>query len=156
MTAGAAIRPATAADAPVLAKLRFAFRSAITPPTETEPEFVARCERWMAERLADDRGWWAWLATDGGDAIGTVWLHRLEKLPNPVGEREAIGYITNFFVCPDARGAGVGTALLRTVLGACESRGFGSVILWPTPRSRPLYERHGFASREDVFVRVFG
>ena len=119
-------------------------------------EFVARCERWMAERLTGDRGWWAWLAAAGDDVIGTVWLHRLEKLPNPVGEQEAIGYITSFFVSPYARGAGIGTALLGTALSACEARGFGSAILWPTPRSRPLYERHGFAARDDVLVRVFG
>jgi hypothetical protein len=26
-----------------------------------------------------------------------------------------------------------------------------AVILWPTPRSRRLYERHGFAVRKDLF-----
>lgn len=83
-----------------------------------------------------------------------MWLHRLEKLPNPVAEPEGHGYITSFFVKPEARGAGVGTTLLQAVLNACESRGFDSVILWPTPRSRPLYERHGFAARDQVLVRV--
>jgi GNAT superfamily N-acetyltransferase len=150
----AEIRRATAADARALAELRYAFRSAIAAPQEARDDFVARCERWMADRLHRNAGWWAWLADGAEGPLGTVWLHRVEKLPNPVAEREAHGYITSFFVKPEARSAGIGTALLRAALAECESRGFDSVILWPTPRSRALYERHGFAAREDVFVRV--
>jgi hypothetical protein len=30
------------------------------------------------------------------------------------------------------------------------------VLLWPTPRSRSLYLRHGFATRDDVLERRRG
>lgn len=148
------IRLATIDDARVLAELRYELRSAITLPQETPSSFIPRCERWMTERLHADRGWWAWLADGDDGPLGTVWLHQLDKLPNPVAEREAHGYISSFFVKPHARGSGIGTALLRAALSASDSRGFDSVILWPTRRSRSLYERHGFASHDDVVVRV--
>ncbi|HEX6534148.1 MAG TPA: GNAT family N-acetyltransferase [Gemmatimonadaceae bacterium] len=147
------IRFATAADARALARLRFAFRSAIAPPEEDEATFVARCERWMAERLAGGDGWRAWVAERDGGIVGNVWLHLIEKLPNPVAEPESHGYITNFFVLEHARGAGVGAALLGAALGEGERLQLDAVILWPTPRSRSLYERHGFAVRDDLMER---
>jgi GNAT superfamily N-acetyltransferase len=154
------IRPATARDARILAELRYEFRSAITPARESASDFIARCERWMKERLPSnhaenhEKHWWAWLAHHNTVPCGTVWLHRFDKLPNPVEEREAHGYITSLFVKPEARGAGVGTALLGAALSVCESAGLDSVILWPTPLSRSLYQRHGFAPRDDVLLRV--
>jgi GNAT superfamily N-acetyltransferase len=156
----AEIKPATSRDAHILAELRYEFRSAITPARESASDFIARCERWMVERLrSNDRGsrdnnWRAWLALCEEVPCGTVWLHRFEKLPNPVAEREAHGYITSLFVKPDARGGGVGTALLGTALSTCQSLGIDSVILWPTPRSRSLYRRHGFARSDGVLLRV--
>ena len=38
----------------------------------------------------------------------------------------------------------------------CRGNGIDSVILWPTSRSRSLYERHGFAVRGDLLVANLG
>jgi hypothetical protein len=65
------IRPATPADAAALARLRYAFRAAIDPPAEPEPAFVARCTRWMAERLAG--GLALLVAEQRATIVGTVW-----------------------------------------------------------------------------------
>ncbi len=145
-------------DARTLAELRYEFRSALKPALESAAEFIARCEAWMAERLGGDGGWRAWLAVgdEGGGPLGTVWLQRLEKLPNPVGEGEAIGYISSFYVKAEVRNGGIGTQLLRTAIAAAEECGCEYIILWPTPQSRGLYERHGFAVRDSVLVRVGG
>lgn len=148
------IRPATADDSRTLAELRYEFRSAIKPAAESAADFIARCERWMRSRLRVDGDWRAWLALGDDGALGTVWLHRIDKLPNPVGEGEAIGYITSFYVKPLGRNAGIGTELLRTALAAADDWRCDYVILWPTPRSRGLYERHGFTARDTVLVRV--
>ena len=85
--------------------------------------------------------------------IGTVWLELIEKLPNPVGERERHGYITNLYVRAEQRGAGAGTRLLRAALAECDARGVDAVLLWPTPRSRSLYEREGFRPASDLLER---
>lgn len=47
-------------------------------------------------------------------------------------------------------GAGFGTRLLAAALDWCRKRGVGSVVLWPTERSRSLYGRHGFRETGNV------
>lgn len=158
------IRPAGSADAGELARLRYAFRIAIDPSTEEEGAFRRRCEPWMEERLTDPKtGWRAWVAVVGAEAgfdaegrtsperlVGHVWVRWLEKIPNPVGEAEAHAYLTNMYVEPELRGAGVGSELLAAALAWCRERRVGSVVLWPTARSRTLYARAGFRDAGDV------
>ncbi len=139
-----AIRPATVADAPALARLRYAFRAAYEVPAESEDRFVARCTVWMADRLARATGWHAWLAKNEAGAVGHLWLQLIEKIPNPVPELEQHAYITNVYVDPRSRGAGVGRLLMEAALAFCSGAGVDSVILWPSARSRSLYRRHGF------------
>ena len=147
-----ALRSAVPDDAPALARLRFAFRADLEPPTEAEGDFLARCTPWMARRLAAGGSWRCWIA-GGAEPVGTVWLQLLEKVPNPVAEPEWHGYVSSLFVRPDARGAGLGTRLLGAALAECDRRGCDAVVLWPTPRSRSLYLRHGFALRDDLLER---
>jgi GNAT superfamily N-acetyltransferase len=145
------VRPATDADAATLARLRYEFRTDLAPEVVPEPGFHARCTEWMTARLPWTDVWRCWLAEDdAAEALGTVWVQFLEKLPNPVGEPELHAYVTSFYVRPPARGAGIGAALLSAALAACTERGCDTVFLWPTPRSRSLYERHGFVDRSGV------
>jgi hypothetical protein len=39
---------------------------------------------------------------------------------------------------------------MRVVLDECRHLDVDSVFLWPTPRSRPLYERFGFTNNGAV------
>jgi ribosomal protein S18 acetylase RimI-like enzyme len=145
----AVIRTAVPADAPVLARLRWAFRAAETQPVEDEEAFVARCTAWMAERLATSR-WRCWVADAGDEIDGCLWLQLVEKVPNPAAELEQHAYITSVYVRPAARGSGTGEALLRVALDFCRENGVDSAILWPTARSRSLYARHGFSRPDDM------
>lgn len=55
------------------------------------------------------------------------------------------------FVAPEARGRGVGTALLEAVCAEGARRGYGAVrldVIDSNPRARALYERKGFAPVE--------
>ena len=47
---------------------------------------------------------------------------------------------------------GVGSLLLRAALDECARVDVDNVILWPTPRSRSLYGRHGFAAADNMLV----
>jgi GNAT superfamily N-acetyltransferase len=146
------IRRATPADASILARLRYAFRVELDPPAELEAQFLERCSRWMAEQLG--RGTWCcWMATHNEVVVGTLWLHLIEKLPNPVGHRGYHGYVSSVYVVPDLRNAGVGSALLRACVAEADSKGVDALFLWPTDRSRPLYQRHGFEVRDDLLER---
>ena len=144
------VRPATPADASMLAELRYELRTGIAPDVTPEPGFHQRCTEWMAARLPWADVWRCWLAEDAlGDPLGVVWLQFVEKLPNPVGEPGTHAYLTGFYVREAARNRGVGSALLDAALAACEERGIDPVFLWPTERSRALYLRHGFAEQSD-------
>ena len=147
-----AIRAARESDAAALAALRYEFRGGIAPVREEARAFLARCAAWMGSRLAAST-WRCWVAQADDEIVGTVWLHLLDKLPNPVGEPELHGYVSSLYVRPEFRGAGLGSALLGTCLDACGPLGVDSVILWPTPASRSLYLRHGFACRDDLWER---
>jgi GNAT superfamily N-acetyltransferase len=153
VTTGIRVRRGRPADADALARLRYDFRADLDVPAETPPAFGARCATWMRRQLAPGSSWLCWVAELGDEIIGTIWLELIEKLPNPVAERERHGYITNLYVRPAHRGNGAGTLLLRQALAECESRGVDAVLLWPTPRSRSLYQRLGFAPPTDLLER---
>jgi len=146
------IRRAGPADADALARLRFRFRTEIKRPAESEEAFARRCGDWMARRLAADGLWRCWLAESPSGMLGHAWLQIWEKLPNPVGEPEWYGYVTNLYVVPDLRGGGVGGKLLEAAIEECRTGGVDTVILWPTPKSRSLYLRHGFTEADDVLA----
>lgn len=144
------IRLAESADAPELARMRWAFRAEVGVATEAEDAFVRRCAAWMEARLVPGGAWRCWVAEAGGRIVGHAWAQRIEKVPNPVDEPEAHAYVTNLFVRPEARGGGIGGRLLGAVLQACRGDGVDAVFLWPSAKSRPLYQRHGFAVRDSL------
>jgi GNAT superfamily N-acetyltransferase len=147
------VRLALASDAAALARLRYEFRAGIAGPAEPEAAFIERCTAWMAQRLRPDGTWRCWVAEAGEAIVGTAWLQLIEKLPNPVGELGRHGYISNLYVQPLHRGSRLGSTLLAECVRAADAMGVDAVILWPTPRSRSLYARHGFAVRDDLMER---
>ena len=152
------VRLATRADAAELAALRFEFRAGLAPADEAREAFLRRCGSWMAEKLGDaGSSWRCWVAEHDGALVGHVWLCLLEKVPNPVAEPERHGYVTNLYVRSAYRGHGLGGRLLGAALDRCREQGVDAVILWPTPESRSLYERHGFRSETGLLeLRLSG
>jgi GNAT superfamily N-acetyltransferase len=148
MSAAFEIRAATPDDARILAELRWEFRAGRDPAVEERQAFVDRCAAWMASELAGT-AWRAWVAHQSGRIIGQVWVNLIQKLPNPIDERERHLYLSNLYVQPTARG-GVGTALLETALEWAGANDVDRVILWPSARSVGLYTRHQFRRDADV------
>jgi N-acetylglutamate synthase-like GNAT family acetyltransferase len=56
-------------------------------------------------------------------------------------------------VVPPLRNTGVGSALLQACVAEADAQGLDALFLWPTERSRPLYQRFGFAARDDLLER---
>ena len=107
----------------------------------------------MQTHMEDDF-WQCWVAEAREELIGAVWLQLVEKIPNPRAEAEHHAYLTNFYVDERARGRGIGSRLLREVIDWCQTRDVHAIILWPTERSRSLYERNGFAVRDDLMELI--
>jgi len=150
------IRLARPADATALARLRFALRASTGKVTEPENQFLTRCTAWMQKHLMETHAWQCWIAALDDQLIGCVWVQLVEKIPNPRHEPENHAYITNFYVDGAARNRGIGSQLLSAAIKWCETSQVHAVILWPTERSRSLYERHGFAVRDDIMELVLG
>jgi GNAT superfamily N-acetyltransferase len=144
------IRLASESDAVTLATLRYELRSLSHEVTENEETFLARCAAWMTERLRQESFWQCWIAEQQGIAVGAVWAQLVEKIPNPVAESEHYVYLTNFYVREEYRDHGLGSKLLAAVVGWAKSKNAQMVILWPTERSKPFYQRHGFSIGGDA------
>jgi GNAT superfamily N-acetyltransferase len=57
------------------------------------------------------------------------------------------------FVLPAHRDAGVGRLLLDAALAHADAHSYVRVVLHPSPRSVPFYERAGFGSDHPLLVR---
>jgi len=150
-----ALRLAHPDDAHALARLRWDFRSEVAEPTEDREAFLARCSNWMTERLDAASHWRCWVAEDpAGNTVACLWFCLLEKLPSPVDEAEHHAYITSVYVAPRYRREGLGARLMSVAMEFATDAGCDSAILWPTARSRSLYERFGFAVRDGVMEAI--
>jgi GNAT superfamily N-acetyltransferase len=147
------IRIARSPDYPTLAAMRYEFRASLGTPNKACDAFECRMLQWLDAHLG--KAWTAWVATEDESLIGHVFLHVIDKVPNPVPEPEQLGYITNLYVREQNRGTGIGGALLDTALQECRGLQVDTVVLWPSPRSRSLYDRRGFASPAAVLELPF-
>lgn len=144
MTTDFIVRPARPADAQVLAKLRWTFKQEDyegQPPTPARPPEEG--EHWIRDRLSNGQ-WLAWVAEMGGAICGHVFLCLVERMPDPYSDNTPIGYVTNFYITPSQRNRGAGSALLEALNQHCRSIGFDTLIVWPSERSSPLWQRSDF------------
>ena len=143
---------ATVDDVPALARLRFALyeeqEGSIEEPLERYGERFAR----FAARALDSDDWRAWVARAGDQIVGAMWLHTVDRVPVPGKRAGPIGYLTNVYVVPAHRNAGLGAEMLDRVTEWCRGEGFSAVIVWPTERSRPFYARGGFGRLDEPLV----
>jgi len=150
------IRIAVPQDANTLAKLRYEFRSSFHANCEAEAGFVERCASWMKDRLQENKFWKCWIAECDGVPSGNIWAQLIEKIPNPMIERERLGYITNFYVNEVYRDRGVGSRLFAAAIEWLKENNVDAVILWPTERSRSFYRREGFSDEVRLMELVVG
>jgi ribosomal protein S18 acetylase RimI-like enzyme len=61
-------------------------------------------------------------------------------------------YLPFLGVAPEWQGRGIGSALLRPVLGRCEDEGLGAYLEASSSGNRALYERHGFEVTDELKV----
>ena len=53
---------------------------------------------------------------------------------------------------PELRDEGLGSRMLEVVLAWARERGVEEIIVWPSERSYPFYERAGFSRTRDPLV----
>jgi GNAT superfamily N-acetyltransferase len=149
------VRVATAADVPVVAGLRRAWTEENAGGTVEDPSFEAVFAGWF-EREAGQRV--TWLAEDGDRAVGMLNMLVFTRMPRPsVPDAPAHpgrwGYVANVYVVPGDRDRGVGRLLLDAVTAHADEQGFARLVLSPSERSVPFYERAGFAPATSLMLR---
>jgi GNAT superfamily N-acetyltransferase len=147
------IRQAVARDASDLARMRHALYSEQGLEREPLDEYVDRFAAFVNDALASD-AWRIWVAELQAGIVGTIWLQLVERVPRPGEDRGElpIGYLTNVFVEPELRDGGLGSRMLEEIITWARARGVEEIIVWPSERSYPFYERAGFSRTPDPLV----
>ena len=114
-----------------------------------DPTFVARWEDWF-RREQDRRVFW--LAEDDGVPVGTTNLMIFDRMPRPGAPSGQWGYLANMFVVEEQRDRGVGTAMITALVEHARSRQLVRIVLSPTLRSIPFYERAGFGPASELLL----
>jgi GNAT superfamily N-acetyltransferase len=142
------IRPAAPADVPTI--LRFVRELA---EYEREPDAVVATEAMLAEALFGDHpAAEAVIAEVDGAAAGfALFFHNFSTWTG----RRGI-YLEDLYVTPEARGLGIGKALLRHIAALAVERGCGrfewAVLDWNEPAIR-FYDACGAESMDEWTVR---
>jgi GNAT superfamily N-acetyltransferase len=143
---------ATNDDVDELAGLRFAlYEEQDGTVAESAERYRDRFADFAARALAS-KDWRAWVARLGDRPVGAMWLHTVHRVPVPGKRAGPIGYLTNVYVVPEHRNAGLGAQMLDRVTAWCRQEGFSEVIVWPTEGSRPFYTRGGFTRPDHPLV----
>ncbi|GIL34352.1 hypothetical protein PDTK01_04290 [Phycicoccus sp. DTK01] len=107
-------------------------------------------DAWLADRARR-----TWLAEDGsGRPLGLVHGTRVQKLPSARRPADAWFHVSLLFVTPDARGAGVGERLLRTLVAWAVTDRVTRIQLNAVPEARGLYERVGFGAPSERLMEL--
>ena len=90
------------------------------------------------------------------DRLRVAPARREDPAPEPTRWERPIAYVTNMFVEPERRRLGLGRELLDVATSFARDRGADGVLLWPSPRSVPFYERAGFEAGQWRWLEIAG
>jgi len=116
-----------------------------------DPDFEENLTAWFGRE-------WSrrimWLAEEGGRPLGMMNLAIYGRMPRPGRALSRWGYLGNVFVLAAYRNRGIGRQLVSAALNYADRNGFVRVVLSPTERSIPLYERAGFGPADALMFRT--
>lgn len=117
------------------------------------PEAADQFERdWHAWFSRERRHRVFWLAEVDAVPVGATNLMIFDRMPRPGSGAGRWGYLANMYVAAEHRNRGIGSALLAAVLDHARQARLVRVVLSPTTRSRPFYERAGFVPALDLLL----
>jgi GNAT superfamily N-acetyltransferase len=131
------VRVAGESDVRAIASLR----SLWSADAGEDPEFERRMAIWLAtegERRT------TWLAALGDLPVGMASLFEYRRMPRPRQPDSRWGYVSNVFVRDDHRNRGIGSALLAELITAADERSYARLVLSPSARALPFFQRLGF------------
>ncbi len=148
---GIVTRPARPDDLPVLADLRWRLQ------TDDEEDFAAEDKNrfisaFVAAPIQRDPLTVHFVAETADRIVAAMTVRKVEKIPSPKRVDAFWGYLTNCYVLAEFRDKSVGSQLLDFVTRWAKMERLELLVVWPSDRSYPFYERKGFARHADPLV----
>ncbi len=115
-------------------------------------------ERFIAEFLDVHKTEWNsnevihWVAADGARIVAVMSIVIVRKIPRPGNLHGRWGYLANSYALPEVRNAGVGSQLLAAIKNWAIGESLELLVVWPSDRAYPFYERAGFRRDPDPVV----
>lgn len=116
-----------------------------------DAEFDERLAEWFIQESSRRI---TWLAEADSGPVGMMNLAIFERMPRPGRAPSRWGYLGNAFVLAAYRNQGIGTQLLGAILCYADENQLARVVLSPSERSIPLYERAGFGPANALLLRI--
>lgn len=143
-------------DVAALARMRWDWKLEEDPHADlTRDEFLRECGAFLL-RGFETGDWVHWIATEEGCLLSNASVFRVPKIPHPRNKTKWLGYVTNVCTVPDRRGHGIGSDLMARLVNWAKQEECDTLILWPSTRSVPFYERAGFRSDIEIVEYVIG
>ena len=142
-------RLANEKDAARLAELRWQHKAEEEPLDIANREgFIDFCSADLKTRLKDDL--FCWVAAENDVIVSHIYIIIVKKVPKPSKLDGIWGYTTAVYTVPGYRKKGIGSMLMDKVKEWCYERKLELLIVWPSERSIPFYERAGFSGINDI------
>ena len=147
------IRAATAADAELVAEQRLQmFADAGQADGPGMGQMLENFVEWVRPRLEDGR-YLGWFVEENGVVAAGAGVWVMDFPPHWMDAEPARAYLLNFYTVPEWRGRGLAGELLKSALAETKRRGIKVVTLHASKFGRPIYEKHGFASTNEMMLR---
>jgi GNAT superfamily N-acetyltransferase len=148
------IRRATAADAELLAEQRLQmYMDAEVPWISATEEMRKNFGPWVCARI-EDGSYIGWIVEEDGRAVGGAGLWVMDWPPHFLDAKPGRGYLLNFYVAPEVRRQGLASELLELSVAEARARGLGVVTLHASKYGRPVYEKFGFKSGDEMLIEL--
>ncbi len=146
------VRQVSSRDSAGLAVLRRAWSEELAGGALDDDGFEERFALWSA---AEESRRVMFVAFAGGLEVGMVNLVVFERMPRPEQAGSRWCYLSNAFVLPEHRDRGVGSTLLKAVMNHARLCGAVRIVLSPSERSVPFYQRAGFGPATMLMAKNF-
>ena len=145
-------RLATADDAELIAEQRCKmFIDAGQADEALMTRMFAKFVPWARPKLADG-SYVGWLVSKDGVVVAGAGMLLMDFPPHWMDTEPVRAYLLNFYVDPEFRGQGLAYGLLKTAVNDARRRGIKVVSLHASKFGRPLYERNGFTSTNEMIL----
>jgi len=139
------VRPATIADADVLARHRIAMFEDMGVPVDRDG-LSAGFRTWLQAQLPAGV-YRAWLVeTADGRSVAGGGLTVLPWPPGPRSIHDRIAFVYNVYTEPEFRRRGLGRLVMETIHSWCRDEGIALVALNASKDGLPMYEAMGYAA----------